>query len=110
MATIRITYERWTPEDLEIGDTDDKGWIDEDGIKLDPDDSDESIADQAVRIITRHGAVVASAPSWQRGCYYTQEMPDEDWTMGTTLYRSYHLDDFLHDELVAIHERLTTKG
>ena len=31
MAKILTTYEIWTPEDVEAGDTDDRGWIDEEG-------------------------------------------------------------------------------
>ena len=38
MPKILETYEIWTPEDKEIGATDDQGWIDEEGYEIEPDD------------------------------------------------------------------------
>lgn len=35
---IRISYEVITPESADIGEIDDSGWIDEDGVVIDPEE------------------------------------------------------------------------
>lgn len=83
MAKFNVTYEIWTPEDCEIGDTDDRGFVVE-GVSL----------REAVREIG-HYALEAdcypvSSPRW-----FTNFEYDEDFKTGARESRSLHLPNHL---------------
>jgi hypothetical protein len=93
---ITTAYERWTPEDVEAGDTDDRGWVDEDGVSMEPDEYDleEGLTpvDLAVKFLQSEYVVSASSYPWSKGTWY--ESSDEDPYSGEREYKHYFLEDF----------------
>jgi hypothetical protein len=104
MACIRISYARWTPEDTERGDTDDKGWENEEGIRCEPDafDLEEGLTPVAlaVALLRKAGADETSEPYWSIDTWYCG-CEDED-TTGAHVCRSYHLAGFSEADSLAI--------
>ena len=119
MAKILTTYEIWTPEDVEAGDTDERGWIDEEGYAFVPDkwDYEEFIEEEELPENTSHAdikdAVVAvlalnflkdayvqqpSSSHFHPGIWYTNYDHDEDYRTGGKEQRSYHLDGFTPEQ------------
>lgn len=90
------------------------GWIDEEGVLIEPDDYDleegmtpeESIIEQAVRFITQEGAIEASSTFFHRGIWYSTEFSVVDYGTGEEEERSFHLHGFTLDEERAIYEEL----
>ncbi len=114
MRRIRITYQTVTPESAENGDYADSGWIDEDGVCIDPDDCDvedygsESYAAIALAVKTIGNGVEASDyPRCYPGhTWYTQIDADKDYSDGSETTRSYHLDGFSVSEEIGIYAAL----
>jgi hypothetical protein len=118
MRRIKISYQTVTPESAEDGDYADHGWIDEDGVCIEPDDcdiedyggeSDAVIALAAKTIRDDCGGVEASDyPKCYPGhTWYTQIDADKDYSDGSETTRSYHLDGFSVSEELGIYAELT---
>jgi len=106
---ITTAYERWTHEDVEAGDTDDRGWIDEEGSSMAPDEYDieEGLTpvDLAVKFLRYEGVSEASNyPRWQPGTWY--ESSYEDPYSGEREYKHYFLEDFTPAEEREVYEEL----
>ena len=107
MPSITITYQRWTPEpeDLDLGEPSETGWIDDEGIPMDPeDDEDPTAVESAVEFLKRRGAVHPSSnPPTGIQLWFSDE-PELDPTSGIQEVRSFHLQGFsVEEELQIFH-------
>lgn len=104
MRKIRISYETVTPESAAEGDIADSGWIEEEGITIDPDEYDieehggKSAAVVAMVIETIGRYVEPSASCFFPGVWYTDVDSNIDYRTGAENRRSYHLSGFSEDE------------
>lgn len=99
---ILITFAQTTPESAEQGDHSDSGWIDQDGVVMEPDEFDyeEGLgpADLAAKYLKREGATEASASFFHPGVWYSTGWNTVDYSTGTEEERNYHLKDFTEEE------------
>lgn len=127
MPKILETYEIWTPEDAEIGETDDKGWIDEEGYEMEPDKydfeefleenelpedtPDEEIRDSVIAMLAadylEDQSIDTGGASFSPGMWYTNYDYDEDYETGGKEQRSYHLEGFTPEQEKFIFEALS---
>jgi hypothetical protein len=106
---IAITYEIVTPESAEHGDAEERGWVDEEGVLIEPDvDNDETLVDAAVKFIKNEGAMYASATFFHPGVWYSTE-GDTDYRTGAEETRSFHLRGFSEADQAAIFKRMTSR-
>ena len=101
LLTVRTTYETWNEEAREMGETNDKGWHDEQGATFDPadqyeeeDESPERLAVlEAVRyIVERGGGSPSSSPaSLDDRTWWSTSSPDIDYLTGEDTYYSFHI-------------------
>ena len=111
MKGFKVTYEIWSYEDIDAGDTDKRGWIDEDGIDCAADEYDIedglNDVDVAVRYLESEG--VSSASSWpvlHEHDWFTADKWDEDFHTGEVESRSYHPVGYSVEELNEIGRKL----
>lgn len=112
---VRISYDVVTPESAECGDVAENGWEDEEGVCIDPDDSDveehgsELAAVVALAVDTIGNGVEAS--DYPRCCaghtWYTDVDGDTDYSDMSVKRLSYHLDGFSEEEELALYAELT---
>lgn len=109
---ILVTYEIITPESAEEGDAAERGWVDDEGSSMEPDEYDleEGITavDNAVKFLCHDGATEASSYPFSVGTWYTTE-GDPDYRTGETEYHSYHLKDFTPEEERVIYDGVVTR-
>lgn len=97
---ITVSYDIVTEESARDGDVDERGWIDEDGVNMMPDEIDLedglSSVDLAVDYLEDR-VLEPSSSSFHSGIWYIGH-PDIDMSTGgeTTYY--YHLKDFTESE------------
>jgi hypothetical protein len=108
---IRITFSRITPADGEDDEpSEEHGWIDEEGVDMEPDevDRDEGLTavDKAVKFLEREGVMEASSSAFHPGVWYSTEYSVTDYGTGEEEQRSYHLKGFTPDEEREIHRAL----
>jgi hypothetical protein len=115
---IRTSFSRVTWGDS--GDSDDyeeeHGWIDEEGVEFEPDESDvedgmsesESIVAQAIKFLEDEGAAHASSSHFHPGIWYSTES-EEDFQTGANEERSFHLDGFSKEEQAEIFKAITRR-
>lgn len=110
MAARRIVsyYEIWTPEDAEIGETDDRGELDDVTLELDEYDRDEGIgwADKAIDYLLDEGVNEPSSSRFHPDIWYTA-YGEADYRTGATENRSYHLKGFTEQEQRAVYNGLS---
>lgn len=115
MRKIKITFETVTPESAAEGDAADRGWIDEEGVSIEPDELDiedndtELNAVVALAVKEIGGCVEPSSSQWHQGVWYTEIDPDRDYQTGAETRKSFHLYGFSKDEERAIFSRLTSR-
>lgn len=99
-------YEKWTPEDIEAGDTDDRGDHGEYEIELDEFDrkGEKTVVDLAVEYLESYYVGHASSSHFHPGVWYTAS--DEHPYTGVREEISYHLKDFTEAEEAEVFERL----
>lgn len=72
---IRIYYETWDEDSIDTGETNDRGWEDEAGVSMQPDqyDIEEGLTpvDLAVKFLTDNGPLQASSSSFAPRVWYT---------------------------------------
>ena len=106
---IRISYQVVTEESAEIGDYAETGWIDEEGVCIDPTDyvNFAEFIDAAVSIIGND----CEASDYPRCCpghtWYTECDGDTDYSDGSVTTQSFHLDGFTAEEEWAIYSEIT---
>jgi len=111
---ITTTYETWDEESTEIGDTDDKGWYDEEGQSMEADDFDreegKTVIDNTVEFLQDKGATegneegMNAAPRWWSTVY-----PEHDrdfFEKGESTYYSFHLNNYTEEEKKEIYRRM----
>lgn len=104
---VRISYEIWDEDALEAGETDERGWENEEGIDF-SDDPDETPAKDVVKYLKKEGATKPSASRFEKGVWYFSE--DKDIKTGDVEIKSYHLaGDWTEDELKEIFNAITKK-
>lgn len=105
---ISISYETWDEDALDAGETDDKGWKDEEGVDF-SDDPDESPVADAVKFLKKAGAVYPSASHFGKGIWYSDE-GDTNVRTGEKTIKSYHLNgEWTTDEQKKIFDAITKK-
>lgn len=92
---ISISYETWNEDALDAGDTDDRGWEDEEGVLFE-DDDDGTPVEQAIRYLRDEGATEPSASHFNSRIWY--EASDTDIRTGDVTNRHFHLNDAWSDE------------
>lgn len=93
---IKISYENWDEDSLDAGETDDKGWEDEEGVNF-SDDPDETPAKDAIKFLRKKYATNLSSKSYSPNVWYSSE--DKNIKSGDVEIKSYHLyGDWTDDE------------
>ena len=77
------TYEVWTPEDYEAGDTDDKGFVFQDQYYT---------LRELVRLMQGAGYCYASSSLIDEHTWFSTDKFDEDYSTGAIENRSIHID------------------
>ena len=118
MRRITITYEIVTEESAEQGDVEERGWIDEEGIEIKPDQYDldgydddmlSAIVHLACEVIEQRGPVEVSSSRFGPGIWYTQLDPTQDrayFEEGRSETWSFHLEGFTETEECAIYNAI----
>jgi len=111
MPRIRIAYEVWTEEDAAVGETDTKGWENEEGIDCTPDtyDIDEGIdtpVKNAVHQLRNSYTTEASSSQFHPGVWYIGHVNSYRDAEETTY--TYHLDGFTAQEEEHIYTTMHT--
>ncbi len=78
------TYETWTPEDIDAGDTDDKGFV--------VTDWNRDTVAEIVEEFLSQGSVEASSSEFHPGLWYQTIDAEEDYKTGARTYYAWHLD------------------
>ena len=115
MRRIRITYDCVTQESAEFGDFSDTGWVDEEGIPIEPEEyeleeyGDELSAVVALAVKEIGKCVEPSSSEFSPSCppWYTETDPDIDYRTGEETRKSFHLVGFKPEELESIYRELT---
>lgn len=103
-------YETWSPEDVEIGETDNRGELGEWSVELEDYDIEEGLthADVAAKYLLDRGAIEPSSSHFHPGVWYST-YADEDFRTGERTVESYHLKGFTKDEEREVWEKVTSK-
>lgn len=103
-------YENWTPEDLEAGDTGDRGENDDVEFELDEYDIEEGLelADLVVKYLSERGVSEASSSQFHKGVWYDTE-PTQDFRTGEWRRESYHLKGFSEEDEAEVYRQLTKR-
>jgi len=96
-------YEIWSEEDVEIGETDNKGDLDNVSVEPDEFDKEEELTavDKAIDYLKDAGAVEASSSHFHPGVWYSA-YGDSDFVTGERTNESYHLEGFSEEEEAAV--------
>jgi hypothetical protein len=109
---ILVSYDIVTPESAEEGDVAERGWIDDEGASMEPDEYDievgRTVVDKAIKFLCYDGATEPSSDPFSSGTWYTTE-GDQDYRTGATEYRAYHLKDFTREEERAVYNGVVTQ-
>lgn len=111
---IRISYEVITPESAELGEVAESGWIDEEGVVIEPDADDIAgagseflaVVNAAVGVIG-HKQQPSSCPFAPGFTWYSETTGDEDYMTGAVTYKSWHLSGFTPEEEQDIYNEVT---
>ena len=96
---VRVTFEAYTPEDVEAGDTEQRGYEDEEGRIFDPSEyQDEespaqALAEDVARCVLDGGGVHPSSSPVHpdKRTWWTSDA-DQDYRTGEQTFQSFHLD------------------
>jgi hypothetical protein len=109
--SIAISYELITPESAEAGDAEERGWIDEEGVSMEPDANDVegglNAVDLAVAYLFKHGATETSSEppggldTWGIASDYRHH-----YDTGAVENRHFFLRGFTDEEARAIWTRI----
>ena len=109
---VKITYQTWNGDSTENGDFSDSGWVDEQGVSMEPDDydSDEGITviEKTVQFLADKGASEPSSSAFHSGIWYSDN-PEMDQHSGEYEQRGYHLYGYAPDEEEKIFYEITKK-
>ena len=96
---IVTTYEIWCKESLEIGDTDERGWFDEEGKEFNDVES-------VISFLNRNHAYTPSVCPFEEDVYYTSYGEMESGCI-TNLY--FHLEGFSVEQQLEIYNTITAQ-
>jgi hypothetical protein len=98
---IKTSYETWDQTALEAGDTDDRGWENEHGVDMTPNEHDAqdgvTAVSKAITFLKDNGAVHPSGSHFGPRLWYSTE-GETDPKTGKVTVRSFHLDGFSLEE------------
>jgi len=111
---ILISYTRLIPGDEGEEHEEEHGWIDEEGVEIEPDDYDadngmtasESIVNQAAKFLKKEGATEASSSHFHIGIWYSTGYDTVDFSTGTEEERAFHLKGFTPSQESAIFDEV----
>lgn len=114
---IRKTFEIVTPESAAQGDAADRGWEDEQGYPIEPDEIDiEEYGDEsaaAVALAVKHIGKCVEASDYPKcslgRTWYTSADGDTDYHTGAETRYSWFLVGFSDEEQLAIYSELTSR-
>lgn len=111
--TIEVYYEIWSPEDVEIGDTDNRGHEGDFDVTPDQYDREDGVTavDKAVKFIRDSAGYVeaSSYPHAHKGVWYSSSDYDYDYRTGERKETSYHPKGFTLEEQREIYNALTKR-
>lgn len=84
---VRTTYEIYTPESVEHGDAEERGWIDEEGQECTPEEAFKMCR-----------GCEPSGSDFHPGVWYIDNEYHTDYQTGAQESRSYHLNGFTHQQ------------
>lgn len=106
---ILISYEVFTPESVEEGEAEERGWIDEEGVSMRPDKYDQAegltVVDEAVKFLRDEGVIEASSSQFHKGIWYIGDT-SQNFRTGEDTVNHYHLVDFSQAQEREVYERL----
>lgn len=98
---IRTSYEVVTYESAEEGDAEERGWEDEEGVVMEPDEFDQeegiTAVDKAVEFLSGKGVIEASSYPWAPGDWFISE-DEVDYKTGDRTQYHFFLDNFTPEE------------
>lgn len=109
---ITTSYYVVDEESAEMGDAKERGWYDEEGESMTPDefdDEDVTAVDKAVDFLLKNGATEPSSSVPGKFTWYSTPDPDRDYSSGENTYYDYHLEGFSPEEKVEIFDRIKQK-
>lgn len=110
LPSVVSYYENWTHDDLEAGDTGDRGEHDDVAFALDEYDIEEglTLVDLVVKYLSDSGVSEASSSQFHKGVWYDTE-PTQDFRTGEWRRESYHLKGFSEEDEAEVYRQLTGK-
>lgn len=110
---VRITFHAITPESAENSDWSDSGWIDEEGVSMEPDayDIEDGVTavDKAIKSICGEGATEASSSDFHAGIWYSETDGNQNYRTGETTFREFHPSGFTVEEQREIYEGIVNR-
>lgn len=112
---IATTYEVVTPESAEAGDAAERGWDNEEGESMEPDEYDLEEAltatDKAATWLRNQGVEEASSSQFHPGVWYTSSVAQDRayFEKSEERRQSFHLRGFSQEEERTIHSKLFGK-
>jgi len=104
-----VTFDLYTEESIEAGDTEDGGYDGAENCAVDEFDDGMTAVDKAIRFLTREHCVEASSSHFHEGLYYTDSDNDIDYRTGEETQHSYRPVNFTADEQRAIFDAIKGK-
>lgn len=103
-----ITYDTYTEESIEAGDTEDGGYSDYESMEPDEFDIADNVTavDKAIHYLTRDHSVMASSSHFHAGVWYSDSENDVDYRTGEQTQHSYHPHNFSIEEQRAIFDEV----
>jgi hypothetical protein len=99
-----VTFDTYTEESIEAGDTEDGGYSDYESMEPDEFDTADNVTavDKAIHYLTRDHSVMASSSHFHPGVWYSDSSNDQDYRTGEETQHSYHPTNFSVEEQRAI--------
>jgi hypothetical protein len=99
-----ITFDLYTEESIEAGDTEDEGYDGAESMEPDEFDIEDNVTavDKAIRYLTRDHCVEASGSGFYPDRWYSDCDGDTDYRSGDETRHSYHPTNFTPEEQRAI--------
>jgi hypothetical protein len=107
---IRITFSKVIPGASDEDEPEEEhGWVDEDGVSMEPDDTDKedelTCVDLAVKFLEKAGVAEASSTSFHTGIWYSGS-PETNHRTGEETTQSYHLAGFTPEQEREVYKQL----
>lgn len=111
-SRITISFNKTNDESVERGDYSDSGWVDEEGVSMEPDKFDKeegkTAVDLAVEFLWKEGATEFSSSDFDPDGWYTSGW-EQNYRTGEEVENNYHLEDFTETQTKAIYDGIQAK-